>query len=119
MVALTQSQKNVLGQASSHAIRSIFYDLINNFSNDSWLDLSNRYRDKCITNIHNDLQRGQLSNKDLAQYIAASAPLHCFDGWSYLGRAIECHCRGDTNNARHLAYYAELRATMVRSDMPV
>ena len=117
MVTLSQSQEQILSQASPTAIRSIFYNLINNFPNNSWLDLKNRYSDNCIPNIRTDIQDLQnyplgKNNKDLAQYIAASAPLHCFDGWSYLGRAIECHNRGDTDNARHLAYYAELRATM-------
>jgi hypothetical protein len=48
----------------------------------------------------------------LAQYIAASGPLHCADGWSILGRAIDSHARGDVDCARHLAYYAELRAAL-------
>src|SRR5690606_32342474 len=45
-------------------------------------------------------------------YVAASSVLHVFDGWSYLGRAIECALRGDIDASRHLAYYAELRAAM-------
>jgi hypothetical protein len=54
----------------------------------------------------------RIVNSDLTQYIAASAPLHCADGWSYLGRALACHALGDYDAARHLAYYAELRAAM-------
>jgi len=50
------------------------------------------------------------SPTQLSEYIAASCLLHCSDGWSYLGRAISALLRGDPHRARHLAYYAELRA---------
>jgi hypothetical protein len=53
-----------------------------------------------------------LVHRQLAQYIAASAPLHCADGWSLLGRALGCHTQGDCDSARHFAYYAELRAAL-------
>lgn len=52
------------------------------------------------------------SPRQLAQYIAASPLLHCTDGWSYLGKSISAMLRGDPHRARHLAYYAELRAAM-------
>ena len=42
--------------------------------------------------------------------IAISAPLHCVDGWSYASRAIASLLAGDGHAARHLAYYAQLRA---------
>ncbi len=48
----------------------------------------------------------------LAEYIAASIPLHVADGWTYLARAFESLRAGDQNTAVHLAYYAELRAAM-------
>ena len=51
-------------------------------------------------------------SNDLSQYIAASAVLHCVDGWSFLGRALSCHACGDSDVARHLGYYSELRAAM-------
>lgn len=53
-----------------------------------------------------------INEKALVQYIAASAPLHCGDGWSLVGRALACHARGDAAAALHLAYYAELRAAV-------
>src|SRR5690606_3214514 len=37
---------------------------------------------------------------------------HCIDAWSYLGRAVGAMLRGDADAARHLAYYAELRAAL-------
>jgi hypothetical protein len=48
----------------------------------------------------------------LAEYIAASSILHCVDGWTYLGRALAAQLRGDSSTARHLGYYAELRAAV-------
>ncbi len=41
---------------------------------------------------------------------AAAAPNHCIDGWGYAARAISALLAGDLHAARHLAYYAQLRA---------
>lgn len=46
------------------------------------------------------------------EYLAASTLLHCFDGWSLLGRALGAQMAGDPGAAAHLGYYAELRAAM-------
>jgi len=48
----------------------------------------------------------------LADYIVASGPLHCLDGWSYLGKAFLSATLGDLGIAIHLSYYAGLRATL-------
>ncbi|MDP2139277.1 MAG: hypothetical protein Q8L20_00560 [Gammaproteobacteria bacterium] len=48
----------------------------------------------------------------MGTYIAGSAVTHCIDGWRYIGKAIHAYLRGDVGATRHLAYYAELRATM-------
>jgi hypothetical protein len=50
--------------------------------------------------------------KQLREYVAASAVLHASEGWSYLGRALVSQAAGNTDVARHLGYYAELRAAM-------
>jgi hypothetical protein len=42
--------------------------------------------------------------------VAASAPNHCLDGWSYAARAMSAFLAGDLHAARHLSYYAQLRA---------
>lgn len=47
---------------------------------------------------------------ELVQITAASAPHHCVDGWSYAARAMSALLEGDPHAARHLAYYAQLRA---------
>ncbi|MFC3179462.1 hypothetical protein [Cypionkella sinensis] len=44
--------------------------------------------------------------------IAVRGPLHVIDGWSYLGRAFSALLSGQAHAARHLAYYAELRAAL-------
>lgn len=49
---------------------------------------------------------------DLAGYMAATVPVHCVDGWAYLGRAMQAQLRGDIGTATHLGYYAELRAAL-------
>lgn len=42
--------------------------------------------------------------------VAAAGPNHCIDGWSYASRALSAVLAGDGHAARHLAYYAQLRA---------
>jgi hypothetical protein len=49
---------------------------------------------------------------DLLEVIAVRGPLHAIDGWSYLGRAFASLLSGQAHSARHLAYYAELRAAL-------
>lgn len=49
---------------------------------------------------------------DLVEMVAVSGPLHCTDGWSYLARGLTALLAGDGHAARHLAYYAELRAAL-------
>lgn len=62
--------------------------------------------------IKQDVTSSSVNEKHLAEYIAASVPLHVSDGWGFLGRAMQAHLIGDRSSARHLAYYAELRAAM-------
>jgi len=77
----------------------------------SWLGLQNRYASDTIRIIGNDVRVGQVhSPVQLSEFIVASCLLHCGDGWSYLGKSISALLRGDPHRARHLAYYAELRA---------
>ena len=105
-----------IAQSSPTGIQVAFNRLSGNFSSNTWLDSSNRYRLSTIQNINTDIASGDINNPPnndaLSEYIAASAPLHCLDGWSFLGRALECHTRGDFDSSRHLAYYAELRSAM-------
>ena len=78
-----------------------------------WLGLKNRYSKDTIARIKSDAGAKKIREpRQLSQYICASCLLHCSDGWSYLGKAILSILRGDPHRARHLAYYAELRAAV-------
>lgn len=50
------------------------------------------------------------SDQQAVEVVAATAPNHCMDGWTFLSRALGALLAGDTHTARHLAYYAQLRA---------
>ena len=50
------------------------------------------------------------SPQEVIEVLAATAPNHCMDGWTFLSRALGALLAGDTHTARHLAYYAQLRA---------
>ena len=108
-IDLSPDQKSTLKQASRSAIREVIPDLEGYWLQKSWLSDSNPYSQDIIT----QLNENQISDHaQLAEYVAASAIIHCFDGWSYLGRALEAEMAGDPDAARHLGYYAELRAAM-------
>lgn len=78
-----------------------------------WVGKQNRYVLDTKKRIAAESKAGALKKpRHLSQYIAASCLLHCTDGWSYLGKPISSLLRGDPHGARHLAYYAELRAAM-------
>ena len=89
-----------------------------------WLQNDNHYKANCIRTLSRELSKRRVRNPrgtriprlsshaDLKDYIASSAILHCSDGWHYLGKAILANLLGDMDIARHLGYYAELRAAM-------
>lgn len=52
----------------------------------------------------------RLAPQDVVDAIAVSTPNHCIDGWTYLARSMSAVLCGDYHSARHLAYYAQLRA---------
>ena len=111
--SLTTNQKNLLRRSSRLAVSQSFNQLKPHVIRQRWLGIHNRYSADTVNRLKVDLGTGgTLNSRHMAQYIAASGPLHCTDGWTYLGRAIVCHARGDSQTARHLAYYAELRAAM-------
>lgn len=87
---------------------------------DRWLGSGNRYASNCVDRICKDYRldpktkaiTNDIVDKQLAEYIAASAPLHAIDGWGFLGKAIVSHSIGDIEACKHFAYYAQLRAVM-------
>lgn len=112
------------GQYSHNATQITFNRLRKHFVKGSWLGINNRYAKNCTEMIAKDCPpkvRGRSrpthqitgpKKTQLAEYIAASIPLHCIDGWSFLGKAIISHSIGDTEACKHFAYYAQLRAVM-------
>lgn len=110
---LSAADKAHLAAASSAAVRlraGSVRRYMDTYSR--WLGLNNRYWADPVKAIKHDLAVGALNHKHAAEYVAASAALHSSDGWSYLGRALQAHAAGYPDVARHLAYYAELRAAM-------
>ena len=76
--------------------------LRNYAANGAWLAPNNIYFSNCISEIDN----GNIVEADLCEYVAASAVMHCIDGYSYLGRSIQSLLSADSYTATHLAYYA-------------
>ena len=111
---LTPTQQSILNTASRKAVSQYLSDMDQYFHKGRWVGWNNRYRKDIIKQLDADLRAIPTSvrSKHLGEYIAASAILHCFDGWTFLSRALSAHIDGDQHTAHHLAYYAELRATM-------
>jgi hypothetical protein len=108
---LKRNEKVVLRKASRLAIEETFSTLKIHFRRSRWIGLGNRYRTDTIERLTADVKKGRVvKHRHLSQYVAASAPIHCIDGWALLGRAIDCHTRRDYDSSKHFAYYAELRA---------
>lgn len=107
-----QAQKIEFAKRDVHSVEMAFGRLPTYWQNGSWLG-KNKYARNVISQLTKDLTSGSsVTHKQLAEYIAASSVTHCMDGWSYFGRALNAILCGDHNCARHLAYYAELRAAM-------
>lgn len=95
------------------AVERAFLSMASNWKSARWLSNQNRYAKNCIPKLTQDWgPKGRVRHKHLAEYIAASVLVHCMDGWSYLGRSLGAQLAGDHDCARHLGYYAELRAAM-------
>ncbi len=113
MTDLNKQQKQSLRKASSSEVETVFHRIPPHLARSRWLSKGNDYVTDCIGKLREHTQPGNAINgNDLSEYIAVSAPLHCFDGWVTLGRALDAVTRDDPNTAVHLSYYAELRAAM-------
>ena len=113
MPSTATSWQQKLSLADGSHIRAAMLRLIHEFKAGRWLGPQNPYRTDTIAAIRRHTQAGGcLQHQDLIEYIAVSAIHHCFDGWSYLGRALQAEMACDPDAARHLGYYAELRAAM-------
>ena len=100
-----------LSQARSQTIKQIMPRLQTYWQSGHWLEQNNSFIQDRKNNINKFKWKSDPSvHAHLADYIAASVFGHAFDGWAFLGRAIAAELAGDPDSARHLAYYAELRA---------
>lgn len=111
--ALSATTRAKLRAASPAAVEAATARLARYLRRQRWLGANNRYLRRTVKTVRADAKAPQNADpKHLGEYIAVSAVLHAADGWAYLGRAVGAQCRGDTAVARHLGYYAELRAAL-------
>ena len=110
---LESSTKATLDRASAAAVVEHLDRICSHFGDGRWLGVRNVYRTSPVVAL-SDRKPGTGRDRplQLGDYVAASCPLHLWDGWNYLGLAIHSHICGAVNNSKHLAYYAELRAAM-------
>lgn len=112
-MSLGQPDQTIIASLSKSDVEITLSGLKRFTADKRWLGNNNRYARDPVKILKSELQNnGIQSPRHLSQYIAASCLLHCTDGWGYLGKAVLSLLRGDPHRARHLAYYAELRAAM-------
>lgn len=112
-MTLSVNHKRTLRDASRSAITDSISQLTRVWSANSWLSTRNRYIVGASDKVERDGQNNDsFVHSHLIDYVAASVFGHCYDGGSYLARALEAELSGDPDAARHLGYYAELRAAM-------
>ncbi len=107
-----KSIEDAVAVAARDPVTKSFYRLKQYWKIDNWLGKENRYKINTAKQVKQDAKNRKFYHSELIDYIGASTLGHCFDGWSYLGRAMAAELAGDTASARHLGYYAELRAAM-------
>ncbi len=73
-----------------------------------WLEKLNIYSTDPIKAIKSH----SINHQQLTEYVAVAGILHTFDGWSYLGRALNALMLSDFSRSIHFSYYAELRAAL-------
>lgn len=110
---LTASDKDAIGDASPEGLLKHAEWVGRYVTHSRFLGVDNAYREDVVRRLRTDSQGQTTPNtKHLGEYIAASPPLHLWDGWGYFGQALLAQVRGHRDIAIHLAYYAELRAAM-------
>ncbi len=84
------------------------------FSTNKWLKGTNHFKTGATDKIRSVRRHITINpnSPDLREYISTSTIIHCLDGWTYLSQSISSYLDGNDPEALHLAYYAELRATL-------
>lgn len=104
---------NTVANSSNVAIVDGFERIVRNYiPNERWIGKRNYYAHDTVKKTDNTQNIGQVKEKQLTEYIAASTVLHCYDGWNFISRAVESLINNDVSSAIHYIYYAELRAVM-------
>ena len=115
-MTLTIGSQNSLDLASNVGVNDAMSRVAANFSDAHWFTETHVYRSGPGANRYDqlriDLDNGNVDVGGLAEYVSVSVPTHTLDGWSLLGRSVNCLLKGDPYSSLHLAYYAELRATI-------
>ena len=111
---LGANDKKIVRRSSRERVEESLREITHFFPRDRWLSTANVYGRNAVRRIYNDVKKRHRPpiDRDLRHYVAASTITHCADAWAFYGRAVDCVAHGDVNSARHLAYYAELRATL-------
>ena len=95
----------ILNQASREQILNCLHKLIKDHSPDL---ISNK--NPCYLRM--SISGENFNKDDVGNYMGSLPLVHCLDAWKYIGRAFQAVSRGDSPSACHLAYYAELRASI-------
>lgn len=120
-MAKRRKLEGIVSQSSAAEVRAAALRLKPHLQTAGWLDPANHFLHDTAASVDGEILKGHSAANlksdsvralQLAEFLAASVVLHCADGWSYLGRAQAAQLRGDVGAARHLGYYAELRAAM-------
>ena len=109
---LDAAGKALVRKASRQHLSGYFSAASSALRKSQWLAKSNRYRKNCIESYWRDVQSTNIQDADLTKYVAATAPTHIIDGFSFLSRGLEAALRGDVYSAIHFGYYAVMRAAM-------
>ena len=90
MMPLSTQQQGLIREASRNVIQDGFECLREFWQAGEWLPDSNPYKKDCINELKRTFPEGvtNIECHQLVEYIAASTVTHCFDGWSFLGRAL-------------------------------
>ncbi|HTK35595.1 MAG TPA: hypothetical protein VL358_09975 [Caulobacteraceae bacterium] len=75
-----------------------------------WLTAGHLAADGQLPRTWKKVADAGLVDAHFVEVCAIAGPNHCIDGWSYAARALSAILAGDFHAARHLAYYAQLRA---------
>ncbi|MFN3582493.1 hypothetical protein [Phenylobacterium sp.] len=105
--ALSGEQKTALDAASPKQVQ-IALGRFSGKKQSTWVSPTHKYKDGQLPRDFTN----SLPPSEITEAVSIRAPLHLIDGWGYLARALNALSSGAPHPARHLAYYAELRAAL-------